>query len=237
MFLDIGKFRFLQSSHCRYHSYLLDLFALTCIYKILFITSMYRLFQEPCKQECIPVGCVPSAAVGVCLALGGGGLLRGLYLAWGVYLVLGGCTWSQGGVPGPGECTWSRGVSAALGVYLVQGGCTWSQQGGEGSVLGGYLVRGVYLVPGRGVPGLGGVPSPWGVSASGGCLLIGVYLVRYFPPCGQTHACKNITFATSFRTVISDKIDIFVRSLSLLNSLYMRFHRTLTLAITHLRLH
>ena len=45
----------------------------------------------------------------------------------GVYLVLGGCTWS-GGVPGPG------------GVYLVPGGvpgpggCTWSW-------VGVYLVR------------------------------------------------------------------------------------------------
>ena len=61
-----------------------------------------------------------------------------------------GCTWSRGGVPGPGGVTWFR-------------GCTWSR--------GGYLVWGVYLaqggVPGRGgVPGLGGVlaqvlPPPW----------------------------------------------------------------------------
>ena len=53
------------------------------------------------KQECIPVGCVPSALcpyLPACTAQGG-------------------CTWSQGvylpsgGVPGPG-------------VYLVPGGCT-----------------------------------------------------------------------------------------------------------------
>ena len=91
------------------------------------------------KQECIPVGCVLSAAVAVS--------------RWG-------------GVPGPGGggCTWS------------QWGCTWS--------------GGVHLVPG-GVPGPGGVSAPRGV-----------YLVRYSPPCGQTHACKNITFATSLRTVM-----------------------------------
>ena len=64
-----------------------------------------------------------------------------------------------GGVPGPGGCTWSR------GVYLV----------------------------------LGGVPGPGGVCLSapeGGGTWLGT------PPCGQTHACKNITFATSMRTVI-----------------------------------
>ena len=86
------------------------------------------------KQECIPVGCVPSAAV----AVSRGGCLPG------------GCTWSWGDVPGLGGCTWSG------GVYLVQGV---------------YLVRGV-------APG------------------------QVLPHCGQTHACKNITFATSLRTVI-----------------------------------
>ena len=33
---------------------------------------------------------------------------------------------------------------------------------------GGYLVCGVYLVPGVCVPGLGGIPGPWGVPALGG---------------------------------------------------------------------
>ena len=51
------------------------------------------------KQECIPVGCVPSAAVAVSRAGG----------TWS-----GGCTWS-GGVPGPGGCTWSGGAPG-LGV-------------------------------------------------------------------------------------------------------------------------
>ena len=40
----------------------------------------------------------------------------------------GGCTWSVGGVPGPGESAWSgRGaVPGPTGVYLVPGVCTWS---------------------------------------------------------------------------------------------------------------
>ena len=79
----------------------------------------------------------------------------GVYLVTGVYLVLGGvpvprgCTWS-GGVPGPGGggvylvlmggCTWSQGGTwswgGVVGVYLVWGV---------------YLVLGVYLVRG-GVP-------------------------------------------------------------------------------------
>ena len=66
------------------------------------------------EQECIPVGCVPSAAVAVSPA-GGCTWSGGVYLVGGagVYLVqgegdvpgLGGCTWSQGGVPGPRGCT------------------------------------------------------------------------------------------------------------------------------------
>ena len=66
--------------------------------------------------------------------------IRGGGVGWvGMYLVLGGCTWSRGG-------TWS------WGVYLVLGGgvpgpmgCTWSQ----GDVPG----------PGGGVPGPGGTLS------------------------------------------------------------------------------
>ena len=65
---------------------------------------------------------------------------RSLTLLLRVYLV-------PGGVPGPGGCTWSR------GMYLVpRRGCTWS-------------VRGVYLVPGGctwsgGASGLGGTWTP-----------------------------------------------------------------------------
>ena len=121
-------------------------------------------------QECIPVGCVPSAAVAVSWGgvpgpggwvylvpagvPGSGGCTwsQGVYLVWGVYLV-------PGGVPGP------------RGVYLVPGGCTW---------LGGYLVQGG--VPG---PGEGGVPGPGGCTWSWGCTWSrGVHLVRYstLPP-------------------------------------------------------
>ena len=53
--------------------------------------------------------------------------------------------------------------------------------------------------------GGGGVSAPRGVW-SGGCLLQGVSQLAlrqtHTPPCGQTHACKNITFATSLRTVM-----------------------------------
>ena len=83
------------------------------------------------KQECIPVGCVPCAAVAV--SPGGWGLLLGV---------------SGLGVSGPG------------------------------------------------------------VSAPGGCLVLGGLLsqhaLRQTPLCGQTHACENITFATSLRTVINN---------------------------------
>ena len=122
------------------------------------------------KQECIPVGCVPSATVAICW---GGTWSRGMYLP-------GGGTWSWG-------CTWSQ------GVYLVLGGVPGPR---------GYLPGGC-TCPGGGVPGprvvylvLGGVPGPRGVPAWG------VYLPRYTPPRGQTDRCKNITFATSLRTII-----------------------------------
>ena len=78
-------------------------------------------------------------------------------------VVQGGCTWSWGGVPGPGG-------------YLVPGGWgTWS-----GGVVRGVPGPGGYLVLGGcglgGVPGPGGVPSPeGGVPGPGGCL------VRYSP--------------------------------------------------------
>ena len=90
-------------------------------------------FEIKCKQECIPVGCVPSAAVAVSRR--------------------GGCTGSwAGGVPGPGGCTWSGGVYLVLGgapgpvgvpgprggLYLVPGGGV----PGPGGV---YLVR--YSLP------------------------------------------------------------------------------------------
>ena len=83
----------------------------------------------------------------------------------------GGVPGLRGGGPGPGR------------------GCTWS--GGVPGLGGFTWFQGVYLVTG-GVPGpvgctwsQGGVPGPGP----------GTY------PCGQTDTCKNITFATSLRTV------------------------------------
>ena len=101
-------------------------------------------FREGYKieQECIPVGCVPSAAVAVsrgggCSCPGGVPGPGGVPVRRGVP-GLGGCTWSGGctcpggvpglggapgweGVPGPWGCTWSRGgVPGPRGVYLVR---------------------------------------------------------------------------------------------------------------------
>ena len=148
-------------------------------------------------------------------------VLAGWCTCWGVYLP-GGCTWSGGCVPGPGGCTWSRGcicwgVYLPRGVYLVLGGCTWSQEGylvlaGVVYLPGVYLPRGCTWSGGC-VPGPRGMHQVWGVYLPGGVPTRGVYLVWWgwpgprgctwsgTPPCGQTHACKNITFATSLRTV------------------------------------
>ena len=108
----------------------------------------------------------------------------------------------RGGVPGPGECTWSWGVYLAQGMYLV-----WRGVPGPRGVC---LVWGVYLVPGGGVPGLGvylvwrvylvrgvylvwgDVPGPggcswsrgtwsWGCTWSRGCTWSQGYLPRYSP--------------------------------------------------------
>ena len=73
-------------------------------------------------QECIPVGCVPSAAVTVSR---GGGLLQGGL--WGVSAPEGvytrGCLLK--GVSAPGGCL-LRGVSAPGGCLLLGGGvCSW----------------------------------------------------------------------------------------------------------------
>ena len=89
--------------------------------------------------------------------------------------------YSSGRISG-GGCTCPevylvRGVPGLGRVYLPRG-CTWSR---------GCTYLGVYLVWRGTCPG--GVPGPKGV-----------YLVRYSPH-GQTHACKNITFATSLWTV------------------------------------
>ena len=102
------------------------------------------------KQECIPVGCLPSTAVavsqGVYLVLGG-------TWSWGVYLVLGGVT-GPGGVPG------REGVYLVLGGVPGSGGCAW--------------LWGVYLVS-EGVPGAGEV---YLVLGGGGCNCPGESLSR-----------------------------------------------------------
>ena len=87
------------------------------------VTNIYKKLDYTNEQECIPVGCVPSAIVAVCW-LEGGCLLRG---------GMGGTCF--GGVPAPGG---------------------------------------------------GGIPACTETDP---------------PPCGQTDRCKNITFATSLRTV------------------------------------
>ena len=120
---------------------------------------------------------------------------RGVPGSWGgLFLVPvrwnGGCiTWSWGGAPGLGDGTcFQGGVSSPGGCTWSQGGVPWSGgvpgPGGVVLVPGGVCSRGVYLAQ-------GGVPP-----SSGGCTWSGT------PPCGQTDACKNITFATSLRTVI-----------------------------------
>ena len=140
-------------------------------------------------QECIPVGCVPSAAVAVCW--GGGvsgwgclvGSVRQWVSAWGVsgkrnVLRNGVCPGgsAQGGVcaggclPGGGVCP--RGMSAQVGVSAwgvsAQGGCLPSLS--RGCLLRqGVCPGGVCLV----CPG-GRHPSLWTESL--------------------THACENITF-------------------------------------------
>ena len=65
--------------------------------------SLIRWIQQNAftKQECIPVGCLPSTAVAVSR----------------------GCTWS-GGVPGPGGVPGSKGVYLVLGGVPGSGGCT-----------------------------------------------------------------------------------------------------------------
>ena len=90
---------------------------------------------------------------------------------------------------------------------------------------GGLLQGGVSALGGL-VPGgcllLGGVCSQGGgVSAPGGCLLWGVSalggvvsqhgLRQTSPPCGQTDACKNITFATSLRSL---KMYVFLHTIN-----------------------
>ena len=128
-----------------------------------------------------------------------------------MYLVPGGCTWSRGGVAGPGDVPGprerglvgvysrgvylvQRGVPGPEGVYLVPGGCML--QGGVSSLGGVPGPRGGVPGPGGGVPGLGrgctwsqgGVYLVWGggVPAPGGVCSRGCQVL---PPCEQNHRC------------------------------------------------
>ena len=123
-----------------------------------------------------------------------------------------------------------RSSSRLLGgcVYLVLGMCVPGR--GVYLVPGGVLVRGCTFswggVPGprRGVPGPRGIPGPRGCTWSQGVYLVpGGYLPRY-SPCGQTDRCKNITFATSLRTVMNmtgaqQNTDWFVSTCNIIFSL------------------
>ena len=143
------------------------------------------------KQECIQVGCVPSAAVAV--SRGGGCLLRG-----------GVCS---GGVSAPGGLGVYSGAVCFGGGCLLPGVCSWGGVCSQGVCLGvsALGVSAVRVSSPRVCVLWGGVCS-WGVSAPGVSAPRGVshYALRQTPPpsCGQTDACKNITFTTLLRTVI-----------------------------------
>ena len=155
------------------------------------------------KQECLPVGCVPSTAVavsqgGVCSggvsaprgvsAPGGGGVLwswvsalEGSAPGW---VCSGGVSWSQGGFFSGEGGVCSQGGVCSVGVCVCSRG---------GPLPGGCLLRGG--VCSGGCVCSSGVSAPWGVG-------IPPCTEADTPsPCGQTDACKNITFATSLQTV------------------------------------
>ena len=92
-----------------------------------------------------------------------------------------------GGVSAPGG---SAPREVCSGGCLVQG-VSALEEGllpGGWSVLGGSAPGGGSALGGLGVSGLGGVSAPRGVSQ---------HALRQtpLPPCGQTHACENITLA------------------------------------------
>ena len=113
----------------------------------------------------------------------------------------------SGGVSALGVCLLQGGwVStpglSALGGCLLPGVCSWGGVCSQGMCLG---VSAVGVSSPRVCVLWGGVCS-WGVSAPGVSAPRGVshYALRQTPPppCGQTDACKNITFTTLLRTVI-----------------------------------
>ena len=116
---------------------------------------------------------------GWCLLGGGVSALRGDACSWGRCLLWGGLLW---GVSAPGGVCSGDGVSA-LGGSAPGGVCS-----------------------GDGVSALRGFACSWGLSALGAWYPSmhwgGAYPHPPPHPRGQTHRCKNITFATSLRTVI-----------------------------------
>ena len=110
---------------------------------------------------------------------------------------------SGGGMSAPGV--------SAPGGCLLRGGLLW----------GGVCSRGVSALGGCLLPGGGSAQGGllWAGVCSGGCLLRGVCIPACTEadtptPCGQTDACKNITFATSLRTVYIRNGRFLVRSSS-----------------------
>ena len=105
---------------------------------------------------------------------------------------------SSGGVSPLGGLSALLGVSAIGGVSVPGGVCSW---GGICSREG-CLLQGGVCSQGKGVSALGEC------LLLGGCLLRGLFVshhaLRQTPPCGQTDTCKNITFATSLRTVTKE---------------------------------
>ena len=120
------------------------------------------------------------------------------------------CIWGgggvcSGGVSAPGCLLLGGGVCSQGGLGVCSGGCLLP--GGfapRGSLLGGVCSRAVCLLLGGVCSGgclLWGGLLQGGVSAMGGVVSHRTLRQTPPPPCGQTDACKNITFATLLRTV------------------------------------
>ena len=139
------------------------------------------------QQECIPVGCVPSAAAAI--SWGRGVLPGGVCFSGGLCFLGRGCV-SQGGVL-PGGC-------ASEGYVLPRGCAPW---GGGCASQGGVLPRGDVL------------PRGWWCASRGG--VVSQHALRQTPPVNRmTDRCKNITFATSLQTVKIEQLPLWSHDLS-----------------------
>ena len=149
--------------------------------QILFwLVAIAVCYPKILKQECIPVGCVPSAAVAVCW---GGGVSA----QWGVCL--------EGGVC-PGGCL-PRGVSVRGCMPRAGGVSTWGVSAQVGCLLWGEVCPGGCLP--RGMFAQVGVFSGRCIPRGGGVCLRGVYPGGCLPKVGVptvnriTDACENRT--------------------------------------------